>query len=559
MKVFDYTRKSQEDNDRQVQSFEKQIEAILSIRAPYDMIFEPVYRTIPQESKTGKIPRIRPLFNDMMDNIENHLSKGDKIGVRAWRITRLARNAPDASRVIDAVQNGLTIFTPYKIFRMEEIGDLYHEFAKAHVFSNELSRDVKEGMATKLQQGKYPSQAPIGYRNTPEKPQGLREILVDEERFSLVQKMWKMLLTGKHNPQQIRMIATDEWGLRNRNGKPISYKQIYDIFTNIFYTGKYFNYGGQLYDNGIHKPMITLDEFELGQRILGSRGKPFNATREFSYTNWLKCVCGSSITAEERFKRYCYECNIKYNAELHDVCPKCKIVLSKNLIHLTSYHCSRKLGKCNQPSISLNNLEMQIDKTLETLELPQEYIDWALESLREDNEQEITQRQAMTTSLHSAVVGVDKRLDNLSYKYTSPENQNGEIYTDAEYINLKNTLKEEKLKLETQIQQQNKRQDTWMDNAEKAFNFVKHCRYWFKHGTKQEKRAIFQCMSSYPILKDKKLSFQLQKPFEAIKKLAELTNGENKWFVPRKQLDNTPKSHSSRPEKEEVYPWCKLF
>jgi site-specific DNA recombinase len=553
MKIYDYSRKSQEDKDRQVQSFEKQIEAINNIKPPYNSTFEPIYSPIPQESKTGKIPRIRPLFNLMMDSIENDLRNGEKVGSRVWKITRLARNAPDASRVIDAVQNGLTIFTPYKVFTVEEIGDLYHEFAKAHVFSNELSRDVKEGLIEKVRAGKVPQFAPIGYKNTPEKEQGTREIVIDEDRFILVQKCWKLLLGMQLNVNQIHKIATEEWGLTNRKGKTVSQSAFYEIFTNIFYTGRYYKRKGEIIDNGIHKPMITIDEFELAQKILGSRGKPFHTTREFSYTNWLKCTCGSSYTANERFRRHCYSCKNKFNAEKYDKCPNCKTEPSTNLIYTSTYNCNRKKDKtCKQPSISLTNLEMQIDRILESLQMPDAYIQWGLDMLKKDNKQEIDDRQTIEESLQAKIMGVNRRLDNLAYKFTSPENENGELYSDSEYRDTKNRLKAEKLQLETELAKMSVRQATWMENAERAFNFTRNARYWFSKGTKQEKRAIFQAISSNPVLDNGLVRFDLLKPFQAIQKLAEIGINEKGRFEPQEKIDISSKTSNISPSIPEM-------
>ena len=88
---------------------------------------------------------------------------------------------------------------------------------------------------------------------------------------------------------------------------------VYKVFNNIFFTGK-FEYAGETYQ-GVHKPMITEEEYDLAQKLLGSMGKPHMLTRDFAYTNWIKCTCGSSITAEERFKKWCYECKRKVNSE----------------------------------------------------------------------------------------------------------------------------------------------------------------------------------------------------------------------------------------------------
>jgi site-specific DNA recombinase len=553
MKVYDYTRKSQEDKKRQVQSFENQIDAINNITPPYGMTFEPVYDVIPQESKSGKIPLIRPFFNKMMDCIDTDLLKGEKVGIRAWQVSRLARNEIDGGRVRQAVINGLTIFDPNKVWNVNDLLYLSLEMAENSNYSLKVSFGAKTGLATKIKNGKVPRYAPIGYRNTPELLQGTREILVDELRFPIVKKCWRLLLTGKYNVNQIHKIATEEWGLTTRKGKPFSKSAMYDMFTSIFYTGKYYYYVGELHDNGTHKPMITLEEFELVQRILGARGKPFQATHEFSFTNWLMCTCGSSVSAYERFRRYCSNCKEKFNAEKNKVCPKCKGELSPNLIHTVTYACNRNRdAKCKQPSISLDNLEMQIDHILERLEMPEGYLKWGLDMLKKDNEKEITESESINQSLHTQIIGIDKRINNLAYKFTSEENLNGELYTDLEYKETKNRLKADKLKKETELAKMTTRQGTWMDNAEKAFNLVLNSRYWFEHGTKKQKRTIFQAISSNPILDNGLVKYTLLKPFLAIEKMAKLGNEINRGLEPQEKLDRTIQTEAFYSQNQEL-------
>jgi hypothetical protein len=41
---------------------------------------------------------------------------------------------------------------------------------------------------------------------------------------------------------------------------------------------------------GNHKPMITLDEYDKAQKILGKNGKPRFAKHEHAYTGEIKCT-----------------------------------------------------------------------------------------------------------------------------------------------------------------------------------------------------------------------------------------------------------------------------
>lgn len=164
---------------------------------------------------------------------------------------------------------------------------------------------------SKLQKGWKPGLAPVSYMNDKYDDKGAKEILVDEERFAIVRKVWDLMLTGNYNPRQLHELATREWHLTTRERKAkrgrvaesrlISHNGVYRLLTNIFYAG-IIDYDGTRY-KGNHKPMITIEEFDRVQRLLGAKGKPQPKTREFSFTGNIRCGhCGCLVTAETKSK-----------------------------------------------------------------------------------------------------------------------------------------------------------------------------------------------------------------------------------------------------------------
>jgi site-specific DNA recombinase len=490
-KAFVYKRKSSEGDDRQAPSLESQDRSLRELIP--DFSFYEIIDTF-AEAKSAKMPDNRPQFSTMIERLE----KGEAEFIICWALNRLARNAKEAGLLIYLVQSrGIKIITPFKRYDSEsEVGAMYSEFSTSNTFIIDLQRNVRRGLTDKLKQGHVPILAPIGYQNTPEKKQGLRTIEIDNERFPLVRKMWDLLLTGQYTPPKILKVATNEWGLRQRNGRSLSRTQVYRLFTNIFYTGTYFTYAGEVHTNGNHQSMITIGEYDLAQKILGVKSKPQVATHEFAFTQWIKCVCSSSITADERLLKRCPKgnCRYKFNAK-HSTCPKCGNIAPARIRYVCRYYCKRtKDHTCKQPSIQLSELEKQIDELLEKLEIPEDYATWALKKLRKEHEEESNTRQATLLSVQNTFNGVAKKLDNLLDKYLSEENRKGEIISDQQYLSLKKKLEEEKNHLEGQLKDISKRQDEWLDAAELAFNFAVHAREWFQKGTKEQKRAIAMCI-----------------------------------------------------------------
>src|SRR5882724_8859132 len=234
LRYFLYCRKSSESEDRQVLSIESQTTELKRLGDQRGLSIAAILT----EARSAKAPG-RPVFNEMMQRIY----RGEAQGVICWKLDRLARNPIDGGAIIWAIkQHGLEIITPTQSFRQADDNTIlmYIEFGMAQKYIDDLSRNVKRGLGTKVEKGWYPAVAPAGYLNNKAKEKGEKDIIRDTERFSIVRQMWDLMLTGLYNPLQILKIANDQWGFRRRQmkrlgGKPLSRSGIYYIFTNQFY------------------------------------------------------------------------------------------------------------------------------------------------------------------------------------------------------------------------------------------------------------------------------------------------------------------------------------
>jgi len=385
---------------------------------------------------------------------------------------------------------------------------------------NDLKKSTARGLDDKLKAGNAPILAPVGYYNDITKKQGMRDILVDEERFPLVRKMWDLLLTGLYSTEKIMDIANNEWGFKQRTGRPLSRTKMYEIFNSVFYTGK-FEYRGQIY-LGAHKPMITDDEYERAQRLLGRRGKIGLTKHTFAFTGIIKCTCGSGITAHEKYRKICSECHLKYNAQSNEVCPKCQTPAPAKTTYFCYYHCTKKVDRnCKQPHVTLKDLDKQIDEVLSSLFVPQEFVDWALEELQKTNNIELTSRSTIEDNLQDKVKKISAELDNLLKMYISVENKDKDLLSTEDYMKKKDELTQEKQKTEELTGGYSKKQQDWMKTAEEAFDFVVHAQKRFENGTKEVKREIASAFGLNLTLDNRLLCYDLKNQFAIIKKAAD--------------------------------------
>ena len=392
------------------------------------------------------------------------------------------------------------------------------ESGMANQFIIDLKKNSMRGMVGKADRGWLPSRAPLGYINDKLE----HTIVQDPERFHLVRKMWDMMLTGNYTPSQIREIANKEWGFRTAKtkrggGVEIAISVIYKMFNNLFYTGTNFKWAGNTYTNGNHKPMITLDEYDRVQAILGRDGKPRAQTHEFAYTGLMRCeVCGSMYTAIEKTK-----------------------MVKGELKTYTYYYCTRrKKGVvCPERSpMTLKELEEQIDIKLEKYTILPKFQEWALEILNRDNDKEIEDRTKIYENQHKSLTECQKELDALTkMRYR-------ELIDDETFIKERDELKIKIAKLTGNLRETESRAEKWLELTEKTFNFACYARKEFLFGDLQKKRELFSALGQNFLVKSKKIHITPNEWLVPIEKAYPELEAEYKRLELDKTLDTATRN-----------------
>ncbi len=496
IKYFIYARKSSEAEDRQVASIGAQIDELKKIANNSKLKVIDTFT----ESQSAKAPG-RPIFNEMLQRIYS----GEANGILCWKLDRLARNPIDGGQISWILQR--SIVQSIQTYGKEYIpGDnsivIGVEFGQANQFIRDLSVNVKRGLRNKAKAGWLPSVAPAGYLNTPDREKGYKVIIEDPERFPLVRRMWDMMLTGNFTPPRILEIANKQWGYRtvqrrNEGGMPMARSAIYKLFTNPFYYGYFeFPVGSGNWVKGGHKPMITEEEYQWVQAILGKKGKPAPKRHLFAFTGLMRCAgCDSSITAEEKIKR-------QKNGNVH---------------HYIYYHCTkRKNPDCLEKSIEVRELHRQIDGALGDITISEEFKNWAIKYLHEIRTNEAATQHIAFQNKQKELESVSEQISSLLLKYTSAQNKDGQLISDDEYNSLKNSLLKRKESLERALSSQGKELEQWVQLSERTFSFARYARVWFEKGDLDVRRAILACLSSNLVIEGGKLRIQLRPVFQTV-------------------------------------------
>jgi site-specific DNA recombinase len=489
-----YVRKSEEREERQELSHKAQERKIKEQFGNLKIV-----RWMEPESKSAFKPG-RPVFKEMIAMIK----AGKADGIVSYHPNRLSRNEIDAATLTYMLRTKELLDLKFCSYTFENSPEgimmLQLMMSQSQYESSKQGRDVQRGMEQKVIGGERPGVVSLGYIKAPRKDSDgnvlvdpkdktvLTKTEDDPERYEMVYKMWRMLLSGSYNASQIRKIANEEWGFKTRttkrlNGKPMGYSTIYRIFTNPFYAGL-ISHNGKQYP-GNHNAMITIEEFDYAQKLLGAKGKPRAGVNSYAYTGLIKCgECGCQIVGKTNEKFVKREGRIK------------------TYVH---YYCTRKSinRPCNQNKYtSLEALELEIDTLLSRVTILPAFRDLALEIVRRKHREETASQAIMHRSKNKLKEEYQAKLNNLV------DMRLKDLLNDEEYAVQKERYIKELSKIEEAISDNNIRSSNWLESTEQAFDFITKARELFKTGDAITKRKVFLALGQNFTLKDQKLHIE---------------------------------------------------
>ena len=484
IRYFLYARKSSENEDKQVASIPSQIDELKRLAEERGLNIVEIFT----EEKSAKAPG-RPIFAQMIEAIH----KGKANGILCWKLDRLARNPIDGGTVNWLLQQGVIqhIQTFQRAYLpSDNVLMMNLEFGMANQFILDLSANTKRGMRKKVEDGWFPHKPPIGYLSNKHKLPDLTPIFKDKDRFAIVKQLWETILSKRCTVQSIYELAND-LGLKTHNNKRLTETQCHAMFRNPFYYGC-FNWNGGFYQ-GKHDPMISKQQFDEVQAILDGRSFTCAQKHVFAFTGLIRCgECGAAITAENKTKH-------QKNGNVH---------------HYTYYRCTKRIKKCSQKPIRVEDLEEQIANDLGKIAIPTSFHLWAIKQLKAEQANENSDQQEIVEAHRKAWDACKRKLDALfDLRLTGEVNQ-------KEFLRHKEKLLKEKHKYEELIEDANNRAETWLGRAEKMLHFAETAKLRFELGTLDEKREILATLGSNFILLDKKLSISLSKPLELVAEVA---------------------------------------
>ncbi|MDA2925803.1 recombinase family protein [Acidobacteria bacterium AH-259-G07] len=510
IKYFAYVRKSSEDKERQAISIPAQKDRIQEQFKDFDIEFI-------EEERSAFIPYNRPRFLEMLERVE----KGEHHGIIAWHPDRLSRNEIDAGKITYSIRSQVIKDLKFCTYHFENTPEgiwmLQIALSQSQYESAKKGRDVNRGLVKKAQMGIYPAPAPTGYINDKFAERGNKKVLPDPERFRPVRKMFDLMLAGTYTVPQLLKIVNEKWKFKMPNGKSMARNTLYQIFTNPFYYGWFqypinSKYEPGKWHKGIHKPMITEQEYDKIQELLGRKGRPRPKSHVFKYTGLMRCrECGCMITAEKKVKR-------QKNGNVH---------------RYVYYHCTKKKNPdCTQGCIEEKALEDQIISALVTLEIPTEFNGFALKWLRKRTEKDVEGKKIIVKGQQKELGEINEKIEGLIDMRAA-----GEISRE-QFSQKMATLEKEKIKLEENLRSDGSDDCSW-ERTKMVLTFAEKARTKFQKGSSETKKQIFATLGSNLFLKDKKLNIYWENWLLPMKIVSKRVRWIHRRFEPLEKPINT--------------------
>ncbi len=479
MKYFAYVRKSSEGEERQALSISSQIDKAKEAFGGLNIV------EILEEKHSAFKPYNRPVFKDMIKRIR----KGEADGIIAWHPDRLSRNEIDASTITYLVRTGVIKDLKFGSYNFdnspEGIMMLQLSLSQSQYFSSKLGKDVRRGLEKKFNMGWQPNIAPNGYKNVMLKDKGYRIIKVDKKRFDRLRKAFDMMLTGNYSVPQVLDRLNNEWGFKTRiRNKGLTRSSLYRIFTNQFYAGT-IEYDGKQ-KQGKHKPMISLDEYDRIQVLLGKKGKPRMRKNVFAYSGLIRCAnCGSLVSADKKTKF------IKSTKE------------EKTYVY---YRCNRKKPSipCREQAIPQNILEKQINEMLDQYDVIPEFAQLYDEIVADCRKENPKVQENILKDIQKNIVKLEDEKTSLTKLACK------DLISDEEFTKQKLDYEKQIMRLQESIKEISKgknSKDEILDNISLMIRAKKR----FQIGSEEEKKDIVRRLGSNRTLSDRNLLISVNK------------------------------------------------
>jgi site-specific DNA recombinase len=406
-----YARKSTESDEMQALSIDSQIKEMEAIAERLNLnVIE-----VKKESHSAKASGERPVYKKLLQEID----QGKFNGVLTWAPDRLSRNAGDLGSLVDLMDQR-------KLIHIQTYGQTFSNSpnekfllmilcSQAKLENDNKSINVKRGLKARVEMGLWPCRPLTGYTKFKRMDQKC-ESVIDKERGPIIKQVFEKIGYDGWSGRKVYNWLHDDVKFKTEAGKFLSLGNFYEMLKNDFYYGRFeYPRGSGNWYNGAHVPLISKELFDLVQENIKSQIlEPRSEQKEFAFTKLMTCgLCGSGITAEEKFKH-------QQNGNTH---------------RYVYYKCTRKRDEnCTNAVIREEDLIEQLKTLIDDLDI--QVVPMREKIANEVKRFKLFQQTLLGTKVHIAIKDIDIR------NYAKFILQEGDIDEKREFLScLKSQIK----------------------------------------------------------------------------------------------------------------------
>lgn len=440
--------------------------------------------------------KLRKKFDEMVASIKASKDVTEIIAFRVDRMTRNYRDAVEMDVLRTEYHKQLHFVNDRLVLNEKSVGrdiqdwDLKVFLAKQHI--NRCQEDARNTMESKLKNQEMYGLAPYGYENYREENNKASVRVVPYEA-GIVRKIFDWYSTGAYSYLQISQRLKAELGLEMHKSK------VEKILKNTFYIG-YRIVNGEKFPHK-YEAIVKKEVWDICEKIRSGRGLSKHrgkfAGKHGVFRGLLTCSeCGCSITPEMHSKT-------QKNGNKHK---------------WVYYHCTGAKGKHKDTWIEENKLAEQFAVIYKHMEIPESDLERMNKTLKEAHKGKVNFNTEMFDEYNRQI----KRLENRIEKAYDDKND-GSI-TREEFDNYRRKCRAEQQDFKDKLSRLEQADEEYYITATLLLELASRSYELFLGSEPDEKREIIQLTLQNLSLKEGKLQYTLQKPFDSIFKTAKSLN-----------------------------------
>lgn len=434
----------------------------------------------------------RPRFQAMLERIREDGSI-DLLVVH--KLDRMARNIKDYATVREMLEHaGVRLISVTEGLEATASGKMVEGMLAvvAEWYSNNLSSEIRKGQIQKLQEGGWPTMAPIGYRNI--RVDGSlgqrhgRATIVPDSQAPLVRQAFELYASTQWSLSRLgsEMYAR---GARNRRGGRLARSGLCDMLKNVAYIGKV-PWKGIIYD-GTHEAIVPVALFEQVQAVLASfeRSKERQRTHSHFLKGILRCgSCGSRLILN--------------------------MIKGRNKKDFPYFTCASKFNdrvKCAEPYVPVALMEHLVEDLFREVRLPEGIEDLIERHLESEVADEERGRAHSTRFIAKGLQRLSNQKDRLLDLFLSKD------IDRATFRARKERIEAEIVELESRMGNQTEKLEQARELIEKAITLTRNCHEGYTTAPPDGKKLWNQVFFAEIVVKDRTIvRATYQEPFRAL-------------------------------------------